>query len=78
MKDTVISAATKRRELYIWLACFVVANIVNVVTIIKFQTSWLEIFTQIGYVVITSLVLYVLVLIVRLAWRIFSHLLGKR
>ena len=78
MKDTVISAATKRRELYIWLACFVVANIVNVVTIIKFQTSWLEIFTQIGYVVITSLVLYVLVLIVRLAWRIFSHLLAKR
>ena len=78
MKDTVISAATKRRELYIWLACFVVANIVNVVTIIKFQTSWLEIFTQIGYVVITSLVLYVLVLVVRLAWRIFSHLLGKR
>ena len=78
MKDTVILAATKRRELYIWLACFVVANIVNVVTIIKFQTSWLEIFTQIGYVVITSLVLYVLVLIVRLAWRIFSHLLGKR
>ena len=78
MKDTVITAATKRRELYIWLACFVVANIVNVVTIIKFQTSWLEIFTQIGYVVITSLVLYVLVLIVRLAWRIFSHLLGKR
>ena len=78
MTDTVITAATKRRELYIWLACFVVANIVNVVTIIKFQTSWLEIFTQIGYVVITSLVLYVLVLIVRLAWRIFSHLLGKR
>lgn len=78
MKDTVISAATKRRELYIWLACFVVANIVNVVTIIKFQTSWLEIFTQIGYVVITSLVFYVLVLIVRLAWRIFAHLLGKR
>ena len=78
MKDTVITAATKRRELYVWLACFVVANIINVVTIIKFQTSWLEIFTQIGYVVITSLVLYVLVLIVRLAWRIFSHLLGKR
>ena len=78
MKDTVITAATKRRELYVWLVCFVVANIINVATIIKFQTSWLEIFTQIGYVVITSLVLYVLVLIVRLAWRIFSHLLGKR
>ena len=74
MKDTVISAATKRRELYIWLACFVVANIVNVVTIIKFQTSWLEIFTQIGYVLFTTVVIYALIALVRVAWRILKHL----
>ena len=78
MKDTIISADVKRRELKIWLACFIIANITNWAAIIKFQTSWLEIFTQIGYVVITSLVLYALVLVVRLAWQIFSHLLGKR
>lgn len=77
MKDTIISAATKRRELYIWLVCFVVANIVNWVSIIHFKTPWYEIFTQVGYVVITSLLFYGLVLVVRIAWKVFSHLMGK-
>ena len=78
MKDTVITAATKRRELYVWLGCLVVANIINVVAIIKFQSPWYELFTQVGYMFVTSLVLYALVLVVRLSWRIFGHLLGKR
>ncbi len=78
MKDTVITAATKRRELYVWLACLVVANIINVVAIIKFQSPWYELFTQVGYMLVTSFVLYALVLVVRLAWRIFRYLLGKR
>lgn len=77
MKDTVITAAVKRRELKIWLACFVVANIINWAAIIKFQAPWYEIFTQIGYVVVTSLLLYGLLLLVRIAWRIVRHLTGK-
>lgn len=78
MKDTIISAAVKRRELYIWLACFVVANIVNWVAIIKFQSPWYEIFTQIGYVVVTSLLIYGLLLMARIAWWIIRILLHKR
>lgn len=77
MKDTVITAAVKRRELKIWLVCFVVANIINWAAIIKFQAPWYEIFTQIGYVVVTSLLLYGLLLLVRIAWRIVRHLMGK-
>lgn len=77
MKDTIITASMKRRELIIWLVCFVVANVVNVATIIKFQTSWLEIFTQIGYVVVLSLMLYGLVAVVRIAWHLFRAL-GKK
>lgn len=34
MKDTVITAAVKRRELWIWLTCFIAANVVNITTII--------------------------------------------
>lgn len=78
MKDIVFTKAAQKREFYIWLVCFVVANIINVISIIKFQTLWYEIFTQIGYVVVTSLLLYGLVLVVRLAWRIFRGLLAKR
>ena len=77
MKDTVISAEVKLRELKIWLVCFLIANITNWAAIIKFQTPWYEIFTQIGYVVVTSLVIYGLVLLVRLAWYIVSRLLKK-
>ena len=77
MKDTIISAAVKRRELYIWLACFVVANIVNWVAIIKFQSPWYEIFTQIGYIVVTSLLIYGLLLMTRIAWWIIRMLLNK-
>ena len=77
MKDTVISAVVKRRELKIWLVCFVVANIVNWAAIIKFDTPWYEVFTQIGYVVVSSLVLYVLLLLVRIAYRILRRLAAK-
>lgn len=78
MKDTIITAAVKRREFFIWLACFVVANIINVVSIIKFQTPWYEIFTQVGYIVVISLLIYGLVLVVRIAWHILSRLFGRK
>lgn len=78
MKDILVSKAVQKRELFIWLACFVVANIVNVVSIIKFQTPWYEVFTQVGYVVVTSLLLYGLVLVLRIAWYLFTQMLGKK
>ena len=77
MKDTVISAAVKRRELKIWLVCFIVANIVNWAAIIKYQTPWYEIFTQIGYVVVSSLLLYGLLLLVRIVYKILRRLSAK-
>ena len=77
MKDTVISAAVKRRELKIWLVCFIVANVVNWAAIIKYQTPWYEIFTQIGYVVVSSLLLYGLLLLVRIAYKILRRLSAK-
>ncbi len=77
MKDTVISADVKRRELKILLACFLVANIANWVAIIKFHTPWYEIFTQVGYMVVSSLLIYGLVLLVRIAWYIVRRLLKK-
>ena len=77
MKDTVISAAVKRREFKIWLACFVVANVVNWAAIIKYQTPWYEIFTQIGYVVVTSLVIYALIAILRIAFKVYKLITRK-
>ena len=53
MNDTVITAAFKRRELKIW-------------AVLWFETHWVELFTQIGYVVVLSVLLYVVVAGVRL------------
>lgn len=77
MKDTIISAEVKRRELWILLVCFVLANITNVVAIIRFASPWYELFTQLGYVFFLTCVLYLLLVIVRVAWRIFKHLSRK-
>lgn len=74
MKDTIITAQSKRRELWILLVCFVVANITNWVAIIRFSSPWYEVFTQIGYVLVTTLVIYALVALARIAWRILKHL----
>ncbi|MBQ5622346.1 MAG: hypothetical protein IIU91_00045 [Alistipes sp.] len=51
---------------------------VNWCAIIKFSTPWYEIFTQVGYIVVTTLVLYGLLLALRVAWWILSGLARKK
>ena len=77
MKDTVITADVKRRELWTLLACFVVANVINWVAIIKFATPWYEVFSQIGYVVVTTCILYILLWVLRLGWYLLKYLTRK-
>ncbi len=77
MKDTIISAAVKRRELKILLVCFILANVVNWVAIIKFGTPWYEVFTQVGYMTVTTLIIYGLLLLVRIAYKILRRLSAK-
>lgn len=77
MKDTIITAQTKKRELWILLACFVVANITNWVAIIRFSAPWYEVFTQIGYVVVTSLVIYALIAVLRIAFKVYKLITRK-
>ena len=77
MKDTVITAQAKKRELWILLACFVVANVTNWVAIIRFSAPWYEVFTQIGYVVVTSLVIYALIAVLRIAFKVYKLITRK-
>ena len=77
MKDTIISAAVKRRELKILLVCFILANVVNWVAIIKFGTPWYEVFTQVGYMTVTTLIIYGLLLLMRIAYHILRRLSAK-
>lgn len=55
-----------RREFIIWLIAFLLSNLLNVYGIIHYKTSWIELFTQLGYVFVLSLLLYFLVALIRL------------
>ena len=66
MKDIVITQTRIKKEFLILIGCFIVAFITNVVSIVVYRTSWVEIFTQIGYVIVIALVLYFLLLLIRI------------
>ncbi len=50
------------------------ANIINWAAIIRFATPWYEVFTQLGYVTVTSLLLYGLTMLLRIAWYVLRRL----
>lgn len=69
MKDLTITAKQIRRELVLLLICFVIAEGVNIFSMIKYGTPWTEFFTQIGFVLIITAALYIILIAVRvLIW----------
>ncbi len=78
MKPTVISPETKKNELIIISLCFIAALIFNIVSIIKFDTSWKELYTQIHIVLILAIFFYAIILIFRiLKWVVLSLFVRK-
>ena len=66
MKDLVISSKRLKKEILIIAICFIVASIINIISVIIYKTPWYEIFTQVGYVIVITLILYLFIIIVRL------------
>ncbi|KUO60215.1 hypothetical protein APF79_00965 [bacterium BRH_c32] len=66
MKDIVIEKKLFIRELLVLLALFIVVNIVNIYSIIKYDTSWFELISQLHLVLIITLLLYLLISVFRL------------
>jgi cytochrome b len=77
MKDTVITARRKKIELITLLVCFVVANAFNLYAIIAHNTSYLELLTALGYVLLFTLALYVAWSAVRLLFYGLKRLFSK-
>lgn len=67
MKDLVISARRIRREIRFAAAAFIVAFLTNLYAVVRFDRPWYELFTQMGYVVVITAVIYLLLWIPRLA-----------
>jgi hypothetical protein len=66
MKDHIIITIQQKKELRILLFCFIFAYLLNIMAVIIYKAPWIEIFTQIGYVFVVSIVLYFFVLLGRL------------
>lgn len=74
MKESVITPGMKRREIIIWLICFIAAFIFNVVGIVMFRTPAIEVVTQLHLVLLVSLILYGLAGIFRVLFYLLSRL----
>lgn len=76
MRETVITAKRKRTEIISYIVCFVIANLLNLYAIIQYNTSFLELLTSIGFVLVASFVLYGSWILIRLLFfgikKIFS------
>ena len=66
MKDLVISARRIRREIRFAAAAFIFAFLTNLYAVVRFDRPWYELFTQMGYVVVITAVIYLLLWIPRL------------
>ncbi|ARN55878.1 hypothetical protein [Sedimentisphaera salicampi] len=74
MKDLVIKAKTIKKELLIWLLCFLTAFGMNIYSIVKYDnTSFTELITKLHIVVVLSFVLFALLYILRLILRLAAY-----
>ncbi|MFP4548877.1 MAG: hypothetical protein ACLFQM_12160 [Fidelibacterota bacterium] len=64
MKDFIIPARRIKTELYKLLIFFIVANILNIFSIIKYHTKWVELFTQFHWVLILTVFMYLISLLI--------------
>lgn len=77
MKDINISAKRQKKELWIFILCFVAAFVLNMVAIILYNTNWTELFTHLGYVVTIAVVLYILFALLRGVIQVIRFLFHK-
>lgn len=78
MKDIVISAYRIRREGRFAAAAFIIAFTANIYAIVHFDRPWYELFTQLGYVVVIAVVIYLLLWIPRLLVWVALRILRRR
>lgn len=77
MKDIVITGRRVRLELYILFTSFVLAELVNSYSIIKYDTPWTELFSQIGFVLILTAIIYAVHWLLRLLFLLCSGIVKK-
>lgn len=78
MKDIIISSKRQKKELTVFLICFIVAEIINALSIVVYDTNWSELFTHIGYVFVLAVGIYLFLLFIRLICNLISRLFKNK
>lgn len=77
MKKIVIKKKTQIREIYIWLVLFIFSFFLNVLAIIIYNASWWEILSEVHYVFILSVVLYIASILIRGVFKLIRIFIQK-
>lgn len=78
MKDLVLSGVRIKRELLLLLVFVVVALLLNVFAIIRYDTSWAELVTQLHIVAALGVVLYAVVGVLRFVVAAVRRAVGSK
>lgn len=78
MKDTVISASRKRKELRSLGICFLLAFLVNAGAILFYHTPFYELVTQLGFIVVITVVFYFLYTLIRVLFYLGRKLFARQ
>ena len=78
MKDIIITSKKLKQERNIFLLSFLLAFIINVIAIIIYSRPWIEIISQIGYVIVISFFIYLILWIPRGILIFLSHLFQRK
>ncbi len=78
MKDTILTAQWKKRELITGLVCFLLANLANLYAIIAYDTPPIELITSLGYVLVATVFLYGVWCVLRLLFYGVRSVLVKK
>ncbi len=77
MKDIIIPSTLIRKELIWFLASFILSVIFNIYSIIRYDSAWKELITQIHVVLILSVIFYFMILLVRLLARLILKMVKR-
>lgn len=77
MKDTIITAKQKKRELLYLLISFIMAFALNVYSIIFYNSQWKELITTLHITLLVTIVIYFLLAIIRLIIKGVVYLFNK-
>lgn len=78
MKDIIITSQKIKRERNIYLICFLLSFVINIIAILAYTRPWTEMFTQLGYVFVISIFIYFILWIPRILIIGLRHLLRKK